>query len=487
MKRILVVAALWTIVIAFASCGGGARFSPPTVGGGDNTGFSNSSLNGTWVFSARGSGSTNDFAVLGVFTADGNGNITSGSQDVNDSNAGYSANTPVTGSYSVGSDGRGQIQLRFSGGSVVFRFVFTSPGKARFFEVSGVEDATGQMLKQDPAAISNLSGNYVLRLDGFFNGTIDSVVGQISASGGPTNGTMTATLDENAASSVTEQQSASGTFTMGSNGKGTAAITGAAGTFNLAYYIVNSGHVEFLETDVDGVLSGGADAQGGPFSSVAFNGPFVFSIAGLADNGGVVQTVKEVGRIQLDGGGNITSSFEDFNFGGNFQENVPFTGTYTVQQNGRFTLHFVYSDGTADYVGWLSDSQNGVLFTTDANILESGTLKQQTVTATNATLNGNYGLAYAGPDYAGGFEVQLTAATKLDGAGNITGTEDHQSGGLLSANSTFTGTYSVGSGGKAIGTIEGIPMSLYIVDGSTAYFISAAPNRGYSGVLISQH
>ena len=47
--------------------------------GGNNAGFTNASLKGTYVFAANGINPSNvNFAVVGIFTADGSGNITSG-------------------------------------------------------------------------------------------------------------------------------------------------------------------------------------------------------------------------------------------------------------------------------------------------------------------------------------------------------------------------------------------------------------------------
>jgi hypothetical protein len=491
MKKLLVTLPLIVLVISLAACGGGGGSSsttPPPVTGGSG-GYTNASLTGTWVFNARGSGTSDDFAVLGVFTSDGNGNVTSGSQDVNDSASGYKPSQAITGTYSISSDGRGQMQLNYTGGNAIFRFVLTSTGAARLFEVSGVEDATGQMFKQDSTAIANLSGTYVLRLDGYVGGYIDSVIGQVTASAGPASGTLAATFDENYSGTVTQQLADSGTFAMATGGRGTAALTGAAGTFNLVYYIVSASHVEIMETDTNAVIAGGADLQGTGFSTAAFNGPFVFSIAGLANSGATAYSIREIGRIALDGSGNITAGAEDYNFGGAFYENVPYTGTYSVAPNGRFTLHFVYASGTADYFGWLTSAQSGVLLTNDANAVESGALKFQSVSPTLATLNGNYGLAFSGPNYTGNYNVEFTSALKFDGAGNIAGSQDFQAGGTLVPNAALTGTYTVGTNGHFSGSFPGspaLPFRLYVADATTAYFIPADSGRGYSGVLTAQ-
>ena len=76
--------------------------------------FSNSSIKGNYVFSLSGVGTSGlPFYLVGAVTADGNGNITAGEADWNSVALGYirvPAST-ITGTYSVGSDGRGVLNL----------------------------------------------------------------------------------------------------------------------------------------------------------------------------------------------------------------------------------------------------------------------------------------------------------------------------------------------------------------------------------------
>ncbi len=116
------------------------------------------------------------FAAVGVLTADGNGNITSGQQDVNDAFSGVLQQVAISnGTYSVGVDGRGQATLNFANGapSANFNFVLLSTSKARVVELSNFELSSGVLEKQVPAAISALTGPaYVLRMDGSSNNTL---------------------------------------------------------------------------------------------------------------------------------------------------------------------------------------------------------------------------------------------------------------------------------------------------------------------------
>ena len=89
MRKILLTLVRIVSLGALVACGGGSSNSilaAPAPSGGNNAGFSNASLTGNYVYAANGFTSNNTFAVAGVFTADGNGNITSGTRDtVNDS------------------------------------------------------------------------------------------------------------------------------------------------------------------------------------------------------------------------------------------------------------------------------------------------------------------------------------------------------------------------------------------------------------------
>jgi len=67
-------------ILALAGCGGSRVLAPLPMGG-----FTNSNLSGTYSFLVTGTntGTGGFFAMAGSFTADGNGNITSGTIDIN--------------------------------------------------------------------------------------------------------------------------------------------------------------------------------------------------------------------------------------------------------------------------------------------------------------------------------------------------------------------------------------------------------------------
>src|ERR1700674_1262939 len=103
-NAIVLLLALSTLALLVA-CGGHSlpKLVPPPSGG-----FSNSNLNGTYVFSSTGSDVSGFFlTVVGDFVANGSGGITGGALDVADGSTGVLANNTITGgSYHVTVDGR---------------------------------------------------------------------------------------------------------------------------------------------------------------------------------------------------------------------------------------------------------------------------------------------------------------------------------------------------------------------------------------------
>src|SRR5262249_48063433 len=80
----------------------------------------NALLSGTYTFGASGYDYINggEASWIGIFTADGNGNITSGEADFNSAANGGIANMTFTGTYSLNSDNRGFMKLTTTDGSL---------------------------------------------------------------------------------------------------------------------------------------------------------------------------------------------------------------------------------------------------------------------------------------------------------------------------------------------------------------------------------
>lgn len=109
--------------------------------------FNNSSLKGTYIFSLSGidaSGFT--FYAVGAIKADGNGNVTGGEEDLNDVSSGYFQASTITGTYSLGADGRGILNLSSSIGNFSYAFAMRALNNAGLNEIdNNVINATGNL------------------------------------------------------------------------------------------------------------------------------------------------------------------------------------------------------------------------------------------------------------------------------------------------------------------------------------------------------
>jgi hypothetical protein len=493
MRKIFLALVSTFSLAVIVGCGGGSSgtFAPPNPSGGNNAGFSNASLNGNYVFSAHGITSKVAFAVAGTFTADGAGNITSGVRDTVNDAGGQSIGETILGSYSVNQDGRGQMILNGGSGQVVYRFVLQSPTTGTLFQISNVNDATGRIQQQSgsPAA----SGTYIVRLDGEDSTrSVYGAIGGLTASGS----NLTGQIDENDAGIVNQQLAATGTIGFGSSGRGTAFYTTPAstattfvstqGTHTFIVYFVSPSRLELISPDKSFFLHGFADLQTSIAGTVAtFAGNQVFNISGFDSNG---FPIIETGRFTLDGAGNVTNGIEDFNDAANFFSAVPFNGNYTVAPNGRWQTNFTFTSSTLGFIGWQVSPQQSTVLTNSPNVLETGTMRAQTIGLTNASITGNYAESLSGFNNAGFGNAELTGNLLANGAGSLSGTFDSQTdGGGVTTDAFQTGTYTVDPLlGRGSAFIDGLPVQIYTVDPNTVYMISTDANSLYQGMLLGQ-
>jgi len=131
--------------------------------------FTNSSLSGGFVFSSTGDTQTSVFGVTsaGVFTADGNGNITQGSYDsVSD---GSPVKSALTGTYSVSSQGRVLLTLDPAGASPIPEVAWIiSPSRAFFLvDVLGLaQDGSMNQQSSGSFSTSSVKGQYTFSMFG---------------------------------------------------------------------------------------------------------------------------------------------------------------------------------------------------------------------------------------------------------------------------------------------------------------------------------
>jgi hypothetical protein len=473
---------------ALVGCGGGSNTvsTPSGPSGGNNVGFSTGSVKGNYVFSASGVYSSgNSFATAGVFTADGDGNVTAGVRDIYSDGGQKVQEESVTGTYNLTTDGRGQVTLKGSSGTAVYRFVMRSATEATFFQFSPSADTTGRFLLQSTVTSTALNGpaTYVVRLDGEDSSTAPyGAVGALTITGS----SVTGTVDQNDSGTFSAQLAASGSVasTPDTYGRGsmTLSIGGTSHTYD--YYWVSSNEIELICTDGT-LVYGYADLQQ-PSNAGTFAGGEVFSLSGYSATSGSTLAILETGLVTLDGAGTVTSGVEDYNVGGAYTGNASFGGSYVVPSSGRWTA--TVTAQATNMVGWqISSSQSVVLtYNSAGTLLETGTLRAQTSGLTTAGISGNYAVDVSGYSFDDPGDVESTASYSADGLGALTGTMDSQTPGYYNTNVAETGQYAISSTGRSTTTIAGAPFVLYAVDGTQGYLISSDPNRMYQGRMVQQ-
>ncbi len=485
---------------ALVGCGGSSSSTTPEPGGptgGNNAGFTTASLNGTYVYAVNGITSNYNFAVVGTFTADGAGNIKSGTRDTINDNGGQVLGETISGTYKVNQDGRGQMTLTGSSGQSVYPFVLSSPSVGRLFQDSDSVDAVGRFTLQ--TGTPALAGTYVVRLDGEDPGQYPyGAIGGLTVTGTA----LAGTIDENDSGTFSQLLPAAGNYTL-PGASGTMSYTTTNGTAQTAHHFavfyVSPNRLELLSTDPSWFLYGYADLQTSVSgSTAAFTGNQVLNLSGYD----VIGTVQETGRLYLDGAGNVANALKDYNEDGTFYQDITFSGTYSITgatPPGRWYAPLTAPSGSIvneNIVGWqVSPQQSLVLVTYGSNpsisnysILETGDMRAQTLLPSNGSVTGNYAQAFTGYDFSGVGYFESTGNYLADGNGNLSGTIDFQTdSGGFNQNSPQSGNYTVNpSLGRGIATVSGVPVIFYTVDASTIYILSSDAAAAYQGTLTLQ-
>jgi hypothetical protein len=477
MRKIFLSLISVVALAALVACGSSNSTPiPSSPSTGNNVGFTNANLHGTYVFSGNGVNSSNlNFDLVGVFTADGNGNITSGYRNLY-ADSTSAALESVTGTYSVNSDGRGQLQL--NGNQAVYRFVMQSPSSASFFEFSSNADDTGLMKLQ--SAVSAPSGTYIVRLQGEdSSGLPYGAIGGLTISGT----SVTGTIDQNDAGNLAASLPTTGTLAApDTTGRGTLQLTFAGAPHNYVYYFVSTSEIVIAGTDGYAV-HGYADLQ---TTLAGLSGDQVFSLSGAGTSG----VLYETGRFTLTGGA-VTNAVEDYligaNSAGGYFPGVTFTGSYAAPANGRWTATVGGSLAT-NLVGWQVSSQQSLVlaWNSSATVVETGTMRAQDTSVTTASITGPYSASLSGFNYNDGGYVELGGNFDASG-GSLAGTIDSQTPGFYNTDLASSGNYSIASNGRSPNAnVAGVSVVIYTVDASTAYLISSDATRVYQGKLLAQ-
>jgi hypothetical protein len=535
MKRLCSFLAAAAAAIGAAACssGGGQVIVPPP-----NNGFSNSNLKGQYAFSMTGTLfdsatlSTSPYTRVGVFIADGNGNITGGVEDVNLNLVG-SGSPRLSfsgGTYTINSDGRGTLNLTSvgtGGGSLTFSITMTSPSSGYIvdFPSDGTSTASGSFTLQNTnsfaGGLSGVSGSYAFDLSGLDGtGNAESLVGQFVSNG---SGTFTsAVVDDNDGGTIAGSGNGvatSGTY-AGDNLNAGDLTTFGRGVFTLGgaiqgvFYVVGPNQVKFMETTSGGTLSGDAFLQSNiPTTTAGLSGGFVYVMGGSGTGGagfGVAGPVTRGGKFSASGG-NLSSIIVDSNNAGTQQSSLSGTsGTCTIDTagTGRGTVTFTVQgqQNPFTYVFYLISPTQG--FVQDQSlggaIIEDGSLiAQGTSSISNSSLAGTYAISWSGVTIANGGnlvgEEDLLGQVTLSNSGSLSGNVDFNefSSGFQFTQIGLTGTLQLSADPTSHNKLtinlatnpanNGISAFAYIANNNTILFMTTQNVRIAAGVLTPQN
>ncbi|MGA7377368.1 MAG: hypothetical protein WBW36_13535 [Candidatus Sulfotelmatobacter sp.] len=517
---IVLLVALSTLLFLAACGGSGTSIATPVAP--PSGAFSNSNLNGTYVFSVSGTDANGaPYAMVGTFTANGSGgngkgSITAGTFDINDSAvfsspaAGVSITSGST--YSVTADGRGQavIATNITSGTpgqtfpnLTFDFVLTDSSHGLITEFDSFGSGSGTLDLQ--AANTTPSGTYAFSLSGATpTGSSWATVGNFTVTG-----TTIAGLDDlneggllpyansTLTGSLVLGPSATPATILSIDNNGNSVLNG---TFDAV--AIDATHLKLIEMDTTATLSGDAFSQ----TSAAFpTGTLAFTMNGLSSG----QLYAAGGFMSPAATGAITGT-EDYNVNGTNLSSqtapVPFTAAYAAGGTGRYTLgSFATFVGGTSYAAYPS-SGGLLLLETDATGITFGAAYTQTAGATLAASQG-YGMNLSGVNLTGigngAVEVDDIAEFTTASGGNLTGIIDENydpSGSATLGIPLTSGTYgaidsngrfgvaatAVSSNGNS-GTLEGgFTLTAYAVDGTTFPFIESDSGQVATGVFVLQ-
>ncbi len=423
----------------------------------------NSMLNGPYVFAVQGYDSNGGYAAAGTIIADGNGNITGGEQDYSDASFESGPNA-VTGTYSIGPDGRGSLTLNVNSltlpnnGVETFSIAVTSATHALIIQFDESATSSGALDFQaasatDPNAIS---GSFAFTAQGEDVGNgVPIMFGGVALMSAPS-ATVAGTFYENDAGTTSSSTLVGSITGPDSFGRGTIVFGNGV---DFAYYAVQGQVLRLVEKDVPVYVTGGSmygqgsAGLGGSFSNAALSGNYVLAEAGASSSG----PLALAGQFSADGAGNLTAGVADTNDAGTVTfGSITGQAVYSIAGNGTGTLALPGTSATTQDVSSL------LVFVIDPalNLLDPNSAGGGGGALVMDNDSGAVGSGFILPQSSGAFQgnyavnlsfVNSTGETDWVGqsavaSGGLTGTVDVNAYGVPSAGASLSGTFAPDAG-----------------------------------------
>jgi hypothetical protein len=432
-----------------------------------------SKLSGNYAFSVRGFDPNGLFVAAGSFVADGDGNISAGIMDTNDTATLLLAQA-FSGTYSIGQNGLGTMTFNItSGGSRTFALSTMANGNANIIEFDDSTGAgtrnSGVLLKQTTSAfsVSSITGGYAFGFVGIDSSKNRSgTAGDFQADGaGHICSTQQANclLDSDGISGASGSIAITGgAYSVATSGRGTTTITTAHGTSTYAFYVVNS--AELLAISIDPFAPGGNPLVSGSILQQASNSGFtatgVFEVTALDASGPTAES--QVGLFT-----GITNAYtltSDQNTGGTV---TPLTGSggYSIT-NGRVTLAGSGFQNSPPILYMVSDNE-AFIIGTDTAVSFGFIAPQQPQFSLSGTYAGG-SLAPVDPAVSNVVSVAIAGSNSFNLTSDISGENG------LSQNQASEGTIS-GQTSRVEVTENGNRVSILYLVSSAEFFALSAP------------
>jgi Putative Ig domain len=463
-------------------------------------------FNGPYAFLFSGYGKINSAVtfpeiIAGQMTVSGNGAITGGVEDVNSNGA--LTNLSFTGSYTIGTDGRGSMILTVTGPSgqqiiQTYQLALDAEGNAQFLEFDNTGSrGSGILLKQSSVAFSSgtFNGLYAFSFFGFDQNLKRTVVaGEFHANGSSALTDGEADQNDNG---FMQNFAINGQFgSINPAGRGSASLFFSPNTQDYTVYLVSPSEAFFVATTTSTTNSSGQTTttdsfpsggiaylqNGSPFSGISLAGNYVVSGTGTSASGnssifGSLMTLASTGASS----GTDTPTAFDQNDGGTISSAVPAAGSYSVLPNGRVS----FTGGTGRLgVAYIVNSNQAVFVGTDSEAtLGSIDLQGGGPTFGTSSVQGQFTLK--NPTSADMQATTLSGVPAADGAGNLTGEIDLVTGSdTQTLAASLAATYTVapnGAGAITNGSGAGLPggLAMFLISPERIRLVSTDPTDAH--------
>ena len=304
--------------------------------------FTPQNFSGNYAFELSGTDASGKRdALAGVFNADGTSLFQNGNVDTNFSGTLGTNLNGIAGTFLLAQNGRGAASLVLPTPTTLsFVFYMVTPSDALFIGMDPISQTNpmtvGEALLQSQPSFdkTSLNGASIVTASGLASsGNATVLAGLLTANG---NTAISATLDSNAGGTITSNASASGSYSVASNGR----VTTSGLSNQLAVLYLIGPNQAFVIGQDSAASAGIVEPQiGASFDATSFTSYFTFGPpfppASLTSD---KSSNNFVGSLLADGAGTLSGKLDEAGPTGIPSSNLALKATYTIGANGRGTI-----------------------------------------------------------------------------------------------------------------------------------------------------